>query len=403
MNREDAIAIDWMAEHVRNPTPDRIVWVQDDVTHRQSYWLAVDEAHCLARSELVAEIDGQTISLSGKDVDQAIVHLDDRLINLDQPIKIVSGGETLHESLIERTIAGLARTLVDRGDPFLSFPASVTVDLPKPFPQVLLGDVSIPHYSATKVQSAIQVDGRLEEPAWKAATKTGPFVDLVTGEEPLAETRAALLWDAEYLYVGFWTSEPNVSAKYLNRDDPIYNDNDVEIFIAGKDAYYEFEINAHGTVYEAFFVWQDALNGETYADDSQLSRDQPKSQEFNGVGFSKHPRGKRIVFLGYDFPQLQSAVAIEGTLNDNQDVDQGWTVELAFPWEGMKSLAAGDSRSLPPQPGDQWRIDLFRFNTYKTDPPTQDSGGRAIGKHGVWDSHIPEVFPVVTFVDGNSK
>jgi hypothetical protein len=27
----------------------------------------------------------------------------------------------------------------------------------------------------------------------------------------------------------------------------------------GDDRYYEFEINAFGTVYEAFFVWQDAL------------------------------------------------------------------------------------------------------------------------------------------------
>ena len=39
----------------------------------------------------------------------------------------------------------------------------------------------------------------------------------------------------------------------------IWNDNDVEVFIGGDDCYYEFEINALGTVYEAFFVWQDAL------------------------------------------------------------------------------------------------------------------------------------------------
>ena len=89
-------------------------------------------------------------------------------------------------------------------------------------------------------------------------------------------------------------------------------------------------------------------------------------------------------------------------MNDPSDVDQGWTVELAFPWKEMKWLAKGDGRALPPKPGDRWRIDLFRFNKYKAPADadsanTVDSGGWAWGKHGVWDSHIPEIFPIVTF------
>jgi hypothetical protein len=74
-------------------------------------------------------------------------------------------------------------------------------------------------------------------------------------------------------------------------------------------------------------------------------------------------------------------------------------VELAFPWKEMKWLAKGDGRSLPPKVGDQWRIDFFRFNKYKAPAPAVDSGGWALGKHGVWDSHIPEIFPIVTFSD----
>ena len=157
-----------------------------------------------------------------------------------------------------------------------------------------------------------------------------------------------------------------MDAKYKERDDPIYYDNDVEVFIAGKDAYYEFEINAFGTLYEAFFVWEDAYQKDGYGADDQLRLDLPKTQEFNGVGLKHHPRGKRIAFLGYDFPKLRSAVHINGTLNDDRDVDEGWTVELAFPWQEMKWLAKGDGRSLPPKPGDDWRIDLFRFNKYKS-------------------------------------
>ena len=34
-------------------------------------------------------------------------------------------------------------------------------------------------------------------------------------------------------------------------------ENDVEVFIAGQDAYYEFELNALGTIMERFYIWQD--------------------------------------------------------------------------------------------------------------------------------------------------
>ena len=49
---------------------------------------------------------------------------------------------------------------------------------------------------------------------------------------------------------------------------------------------------------------------------------------------------------------------VEGTLNKRDDIDQGWSVELAFPWEGLKRLA--DAQSRPPVPGDVWRIGLVR-------------------------------------------
>ena len=49
---------------------------------------------------------------------------------------------------------------------------------------------------------------------------------------------------------------------------------------------------------------------------------------------------------------------VEGTLNKRDDIDRGWSVELAFPWEGFKRLA--DAQSLPPANGDVWRIGLMR-------------------------------------------
>lgn len=279
---------------------------------------------------------------------------------------------------------------------------TVAVELKKfndAFPKLAVSEDQLIRYSAIRTLQKIQVDGKLDEQVWQRANKTPRFVDLITGSPTLHETRAAITWDDEALYVGYWLSEPNVEAKYEKRDDPIYYDNDVEIFVAGKDSYYELELNAKGTIYEAFFVWRDAYQKGNYRSDPQLAPGVPKSQPFDGVDLTGHPRGKRIVFLGYDLPGLKSGVSIDGTLNNSNDVDQGWTVELALPWSSLKWIAAGDNRSLPPTPGDQWRINLFRFNKYKAPQPSKDSGGWAVAKHGVWDSHLPELFPIVTFTE----
>ncbi len=264
-------------------------------------------------------------------------------------------------------------------------------------PLTLVDLKKIPRYTAIRTAGAIKIDGKLDEPSWVRSPQTSRFVDLISGNKTAFDTRAAILWDDQFLYAGFWVEEPNVTAKYKKRDSPIYYDNDIEIFIGGKDAYYEFEINAYGTIYEAFFIWEDAYERDGYSAVPEFRRSYKGVQTFDGVGFKAHPRGKRVGCIGWDFPNLRSGVHVDGTLNDGKDRDRGWTAELAFPWKEMNWLAKGDGRSLPPKDGDVWRIDLMRFNQYKAPPPAKDSGGWAVGKHAVWDSHIPEIFPYVTF------
>lgn len=253
----------------------------------------------------------------------------------------------------------------------------------------------VPHYMALRVSTPPAIDGDLDKPCWKHAPHSPRFVDLVSGGPAMHDTRVAVLWDDANLYLGFWVEEPAVSATLTERDSLIYEDNDVEVFIAGDDCYYEFEINAFGTIYEVFFIWDEAYEAGGFGDLPEFSRDVPGARPFNGVGFTSHPRGSRTGFWEWDFPGLRSAVAVAGTINDATQRDRGWTVELAFPWEGMKLLA--DGRPLPPVDGDVWRISFSRFNQYKEDPPAVDSGGWTLSAHGVWDSHIPELFPFIHF------
>ncbi|MEZ5328094.1 MAG: dienelactone hydrolase family protein [Verrucomicrobiales bacterium] len=117
MNREDAVAVPWMAKFDRNPWPKKIVWLQDDVTHPRFYWLAVENEK--AGQLIEAAVDGQTIQLSIKDgtADGLTLLLSDVLLDLDQPVKIMQGETVLFEGIVARTIDASASTLVHRADP----------------------------------------------------------------------------------------------------------------------------------------------------------------------------------------------------------------------------------------------------------------------------------------------
>jgi hypothetical protein len=253
----------------------------------------------------------------------------------------------------------------------------------------------IARYTAYHIREPVTVDGRLDETVWKRTPLSPRFVDILSGGRAIHDTRAAVVWDEENLYIAFRVEEPFVHAKYTNRNDPIYYDNDIEVFIAGRDAYYEFEVNAFNTTYEVLFIWKDAYEKSGFAKAPGFSLDKLKS--FNGVGFTNHPRGGRLGQFDWSFPGKRTAVAIDGTVNNDKDRDRGWTVELAFPWKGMEWLAKADNRALPPRDGDVWRMDFSRFNTYKEAPPAKDSGGWVWTRHGIWDSHIPECFAHIRF------
>lgn len=264
----------------------------------------------------------------------------------------------------------------------------------------------IAHYTSCRTPESIEINGDLEKPVWQRAQKSPRFVDMVSGEHGFFDTRSAVLWDDQNLYIAFWVEEPFVQAHLTERDSLIFNENDIEVFIDGDDAYYEFEINALGTVYEVFFIWRDAYQKGGKFDVPEFDLIDQKALSFGGnedrmadsFWHGRHPRKTRWAFINWDFPGMQSAVQVQGTINDNTDIDKGWTVELAFPWAGMKSLANG--RSLPPKDGDTWRLFLGRFQ--KLTPSGQEVNPHpawAWNRHGVYDTHLPECFTYIHFSD----
>ena len=130
MDRQDAVALPWMAGFTRDPRPSRVVWLQDDVIHRRSYWLEV--AHPVPGARIVATRNGNSISIeSSEDVDELTVYLDDSMCDLDGPVAVRWNGTEVHSGAVPRSAAAVLRSLAGRADPASLYTACVTVKRPK--------------------------------------------------------------------------------------------------------------------------------------------------------------------------------------------------------------------------------------------------------------------------------
>jgi len=183
---------------------------------------------------------------------------------------------------------------------------------------------AIPRYSVHRAASPIVVDGKLDDRAWQAA----PVIDFVfpwdfqTGAKQ--KTAARLLWDDDYLYVSYDCEDADITAQFLERDDPTYRDDAVEIFInanpSQSGSYFGLEMNARAVLYDYL-----AYNA-------------------------------RYFFKRFNMQGVKLATSIQGTLNMSGDKDQGWSLEVAIPWINFEEIAKR------PAPGAVWRANLNRWD-----------------------------------------
>lgn len=168
------------------------------------------------------------------------------------------------------------------------------------------------------------------EETWKKARWTDPFIGIEGELSPKYGTQAKILWDSTNLYFFAKMEEPHVWADIKNRDEVIFYNNDFEIFIdpdGDTHNYMELEINALNTVWDLFLT--------------KPYRNQPK------------------VIDNWDIIGLKTAVYVDGTLNDPEDIDRGWSVEIAMPWPALTETSAQEAK-LPVN--EFWRINFSRVN-----------------------------------------
>jgi hypothetical protein len=235
-------------------------------------------------------------------------------------------------------------------------------------------DITPRNYLCYQAPAAVQIDGKLDDVAWKAAPWTEDFVDIEgpAKPKPRFRTRAKMLWDDQYFYVAAELEEPHVWATLTNHDAVIFRDPDFEVFIdpdGDSQDYYEFEMNALNT------SWDLRL---------------PKPYKDGGPALNE-----------WEIPGLKTAVHIRGSLNHSADRDQGWTLEIAFPWQALGEFARCPA---PPREGDQWRVSFSRvewlFNIidgqYRKVPGKKEDNW-VWSPQGIIDMHRPEKWGFVQF------
>lgn len=244
-----------------------------------------------------------------------------------------------------------------------------------PIAMAMMGCQAPRSYECHRVETEPVIDGSLADDAWQAAAWTDDFVDIEGNRRPLPtyRTRAKMVWDDRHLYIAAELEEPHIWATIRAHDEIVFHDNDFEIFIdpdGDTRDYVEVELNAFGTVF-------DLLLKRTYRDGGPADHD-------------------------WNVPGLMKAIGIDGTLNNPDDTDRAWVVEVAIPWTTFERLV---SCALPPQPGDRWRINFSRVEWQHevVDGEYRKVAGQSEA-NWVWspqgeiNMHIPERWGTVEFV-----
>ena len=129
MDRADTAAIAWMTKYKRNALPKKIVWRQEEVMRPFMYWLGVDLETARPGMAVVAELSGNEIKIEACDYPKLRIYLNDRMVDMDKPVKVTYEGKVLFEKKLARTAKCMARTLCERGDSELVFSGYVEVEI----------------------------------------------------------------------------------------------------------------------------------------------------------------------------------------------------------------------------------------------------------------------------------
>jgi hypothetical protein len=200
---------------------------------------------------------------------------------------------------------------------------------------------------------SVTIDGKATEALWAGAAQTGPFVDVGSGAEAPgapAKGQVRFAYDDKKLYAFFTVKSAQVRGGFDKAKNPgwftaagqpkLWTRDTVELMIdpdgdGDNKNYFEIQVNPQNLIFKSRFDDYNQPNG-----------------------------GPNGPFGHEDWDaKIESAVVVHGTLDKDDDQDEGYDVEIAIPWASFTG-----AENAPPKAGSTWRLNAYAM---------KDNGGTA--------------------------
>ncbi len=196
-----------------------------------------------------------------------------------------------------------------------------------------------------------EAHGDVQKVYWDSYDPVGPFVLADGSAFSRWSTEIKVVWDVSHLYVAFACTDDVITAEFTGRNEPLYEQEVVEVFLAPVTltSYYEINLSPRNVIF-----------------DSKI--------EFSGHTHVGDP--------SWQCTDIGSAVQWQG-----EAMQGNWKGFLTIPWRSLKVLT--------PRRGDRWAANFYRIKRQGGDEfscwsPTMTSPA---------NFHVPSRFGELIFSD----
>ncbi len=172
------------------------------------------------------------------------------------------------------------------------------------------------------------IDGKLDDEVWQKAVPLSPIYEFGEYGHRVDVVTAYLAWDRENLYLAIDIKDKDLFISTTEHDGALYGADAAELFIKPRKDRLD--------LYELGFNMSDAIYDIHY-----ISRGGAPTVE----RFIKYESG------------ATARCTYEGTINDWNDVDKGWSGELAIPLKAFSRAVPGG-----PEPGERWQFSVAGYD-----------------------------------------